>query len=504
HPQLAVFQVAYVAAAAGWPTILALVGMRKKTTTFAYAVIRRASGITVPPRDHIKERQNRGILAVVDKSKLVPLTWTDLHERVADGAKWVVLDGIVCDLGQFMHQHPGGTSLLKGCLGMDISKFFYGEDALRMSEKIHQDRPYNHSRVALALVSNMAVGRMVKKKGENTDFIPNETTAQLPKLGGTLGRSAKSVVGTVRGTNLLTAESPASSVPGRRVSIAFVETTKSNEPVDLGLSHRDYRMLPLAELVALSGPQATSKLYRVSFSFASAKAVYYFRPGEHVFLQIPNEARGNGSRSVQQLANTSVWEAPDAHQQAMITRAYTPTSSYCKGKIDIIFKHYEGGTMTTHLMKMRPGDVLRIRAATKDALNPTPRILNAIDVKYGCWPCLGFVGRGTGVVPLIKIIGWHARYAERDAFGNPKFRLHLLQIYPTNHDMVLQNEIDELKQHLNAVTECFTTTVVVGEKVSDDYTGLVANDITADLLAKCMPEAEATSSPQEPRVLLCG
>ncbi|KXS22503.1 hypothetical protein M427DRAFT_486511 [Gonapodya prolifera JEL478] len=507
---LLAYQVAYTLCASVWPLALIIFGFREKLKEIAFPIVRRAFGSAVVRATASLKRQRRGgVQALVDKTKLVPLSWFDVHERVSEGAKWVVVDGIVCDVSSFMHQHPGGQFLLRGCLGLDVSAFFHGHEALRISEKVRQNRPYAHSRVALAAVTNLAVGRISKKK-DNTEFIPNESRLLFQEKTedrSSLSKSVAPQAPRVLNSNLI--EEPQLQL-GKRASVFVAEEhaeerRENRGAIVLGLSHRDYRFLSFSSRTLLSGPHASSKIYRITF-LISADSVYFFRPGEHVFLQTIKDRDANditGSESVF-LPAASVWDAPEKRAAAVITRAYTPVSSYCRGKLEIIYKHYEDGVMSTYLTNMKDGDLIRVRAATTDAANPVPRMLNAQDPKYGCWPCIGFIGRGTGVVPLVKIMGWHARYGYRDAMGVPSFRLHLLQTYTTNHDVILQSEISELKQSLNETSECLKVSTFVRDKVSDDYEGTVADEIDDESLRDMMPTPYATQPPEEPRIIVCG
>lgn len=51
---------------------------------------------------------------------------SEFQRRIAKGAKFVILDDLVLDVGDYAEEHPGGDRLLLSNIGRDISKFFYG------------------------------------------------------------------------------------------------------------------------------------------------------------------------------------------------------------------------------------------------------------------------------------------------------------------------------------------------------------------------------------------
>jgi len=46
------------------------------------------------------------------------------HKTVENGM-WVVIDGVVYDVTQFINEHPGGPKILKRSAGKDASKSFW-------------------------------------------------------------------------------------------------------------------------------------------------------------------------------------------------------------------------------------------------------------------------------------------------------------------------------------------------------------------------------------------
>ena len=88
----------------------------------------------------------------------------DFHQMVANGQKLVILDDLILDVGEFMHEHPGGTFSISHNIGRDISKFFYGGYALEnIDGKVEAHR---HSISARKIVKQLIFGRLMEKARE--------------------------------------------------------------------------------------------------------------------------------------------------------------------------------------------------------------------------------------------------------------------------------------------------------------------------------------------------
>jgi len=65
---------------------------------------------------------------------LPSITWATIKERVANGEYLVVIDNIVHNIDNFVHEHPGGRQTLLNWMGTDITRLFNGLDG---SEHVH-------------------------------------------------------------------------------------------------------------------------------------------------------------------------------------------------------------------------------------------------------------------------------------------------------------------------------------------------------------------------------
>ncbi|KAA0148386.1 hypothetical protein FNF29_06773 [Cafeteria roenbergensis] len=81
------------------------------------------------------------------------LTMHDVKMAVRAGNKWVLLDGWVFDVSNFIFNHPGGAYLIDKSIGTDIGQFFFGRDAFSeiVGKRVHSQRAHN-------LLRSMCVG----------------------------------------------------------------------------------------------------------------------------------------------------------------------------------------------------------------------------------------------------------------------------------------------------------------------------------------------------------
>lgn len=51
---------------------------------------------------------------------------SEFDDRVNNGENWVLLDGMVLDVSDFMQYHPGGKFVIRTRIGNDLTKMFKG------------------------------------------------------------------------------------------------------------------------------------------------------------------------------------------------------------------------------------------------------------------------------------------------------------------------------------------------------------------------------------------
>jgi stearoyl-CoA desaturase (delta-9 desaturase) len=96
-------------------------------------------------------------------------TWDEYQNLVLnDGKKWILIEGVLYDVCDFMHDHPGGVKYLSSAVGKDMTTAFNGAI-------------YNHSNAARNLLTTFRCG--VLQNGmqlmaddpslDNTDLVSN-------------------------------------------------------------------------------------------------------------------------------------------------------------------------------------------------------------------------------------------------------------------------------------------------------------------------------------------
>lgn len=84
----------------------------------------------------------------------------EFESALADGKQYVLLDDLVLDVKDFMHQHIGGKFVIRNTIGTDISKFFYGGYSLE--NNADKARGHVHSIYAKMIVNDIAIAILEK------------------------------------------------------------------------------------------------------------------------------------------------------------------------------------------------------------------------------------------------------------------------------------------------------------------------------------------------------
>jgi cytochrome b involved in lipid metabolism len=50
----------------------------------------------------------------------------EFDQAILDGEKYLIVDNLVLDVKEFIRAHPGGKFVIGRCIGLDISKYFFG------------------------------------------------------------------------------------------------------------------------------------------------------------------------------------------------------------------------------------------------------------------------------------------------------------------------------------------------------------------------------------------
>ena len=98
--------------------------------------------------------QGRDITLDSEKFKNIP--HEEFKWRVENGEQLVTLENFVVDVSSFMKHHPGGEFVFKQNIGRDITKYFFGGQALE-PRKVS---PHQHSNAAKRILKSLIIGKL--------------------------------------------------------------------------------------------------------------------------------------------------------------------------------------------------------------------------------------------------------------------------------------------------------------------------------------------------------
>jgi stearoyl-CoA desaturase (delta-9 desaturase) len=70
------------------------------------------------------------------------MTWEEFQSQVSKGQQLVVIDNIVHDVSEFVHDHPGGRQTLLNYVGTDATNFFEGQEGYQKHAHSKEARKY--------------------------------------------------------------------------------------------------------------------------------------------------------------------------------------------------------------------------------------------------------------------------------------------------------------------------------------------------------------------------
>ena len=93
---------------------------------------------------------------VLDSDKLKNISHDQFAERIENGEMLVTLEDFVVDVSGFIRHHPGGEFVLKHNIGRDVTKYFFGGQALE-----HQNVScHQHSNGAKRILKGLIIGKL--------------------------------------------------------------------------------------------------------------------------------------------------------------------------------------------------------------------------------------------------------------------------------------------------------------------------------------------------------
>ncbi len=77
---------------------------------------------------------------------------------------------MVLDVSGYTENHPGGKFLIEHTIGTDISKFFYGGNAMDENVYGREGKRHNHRNTSLIQVDTMVIARLISNN-EDQSFV---------------------------------------------------------------------------------------------------------------------------------------------------------------------------------------------------------------------------------------------------------------------------------------------------------------------------------------------
>ncbi|KAJ3020974.1 hypothetical protein HKX48_009447 [Thoreauomyces humboldtii] len=419
-------------------------------------------------------RQDGGKNTCVKSDTLPKFDWDDVHDRVENGSKLIVVNCIVYDVGLFLLKHPGGARVIANVVGLDATAHFYGKPTgktAKVDAKSGKSTKslvdplggtyHQHSRLAESHLSKLAIGILCDDATPRQEGKQKKGTVQVSHLTN-VEKTAEAPDIEASGTG-----DELGADPDDPVSRAFKSLSKDHvDGTTLDLqrpsalsSPNAFRTYQLASRTIASSLQSLRPTHRLVFSLMDPEDEVFFLPGQCVILQHIDE------------------------DGEVVTRMYTPYRCRNRGTLDLFVKSMFGGAMSAHLRECK---AIRIRGpfTHADALNPRR--------KNGCWDAVGMVAGGSGLTPMLLIIDYHLRYSDRDpTTGGPSTTLHLLNINHSDIDMFGEAELTTAqaasKGRLKVTHLCSTITNPT------HYAGQTGH-LDSSILSSTMPSVKPSSN----------
>jgi hypothetical protein len=156
----------------------------------------------------VKERSDGARGFEIDGRFLPYFTWDEVHIRIENGAHWIIVDGIICNVELFRKRHPSGGLILASSYGLEATPVYTGSKSACIYRKgagsnentrivdIVRSR-YSHSRIAISTLRGLSVGVL---ESARTKVIDNDTIVPQQFVPVTL---KKKTLETPRGTSLI-------------------------------------------------------------------------------------------------------------------------------------------------------------------------------------------------------------------------------------------------------------------------------------------------------------
>ncbi|KAI9223960.1 heme peroxidase [Blastocladiella britannica] len=370
-------------------------------------------------------RQVAAEIIVVKTDDLPIVTWSDIDQQVIEGKRWVVGNGLVFSLDQWVFSHPGGQAVLYSSFGTDITSDFFNNS--KYDEDLFNPWVSLPNARESAAANRPAVPSMRRRRSGAdpsmmlTDMPQVRTSAIAPQHGSLpRPRHGRNRSGDELGVGLSTGSanrksmiSDLAGIGNRDVeadprilqedwhkiiaarnqhfhSDGAVEKLKTLVVAKLDVAGQnrfvkeEYRRYALTAKELLSGPTAEAEVYRLKFCLLFPNELYeedplFLFPGQAVEIQM--RIRGKYT-----------------------SRYYTP----CSGNMaafEVVVKCINDGLFSTEFRRNKPGQMqYKIRGPFG---SPLINVERPLPMQNGCWDELLCVGVGSGMTPHLQLISWY-------------------------------------------------------------------------------------------------
>lgn len=96
--------------------------------------------------EHVAEYRKKVDWGPISET-LSTYTSTQFHENVTQGKRWLIINGEIFDVAEFIPKHPGGEKFIQNYIGKDATKGFFGN-------------ANNHTKSARTLLAMLRVGKV--------------------------------------------------------------------------------------------------------------------------------------------------------------------------------------------------------------------------------------------------------------------------------------------------------------------------------------------------------
>ncbi|TPX37485.1 hypothetical protein SmJEL517_g00706 [Synchytrium microbalum] len=433
-------------------------------------------------------RKGRHSTAIAGQDSLPRFSWLDVNDRVANGAKWIVIDDVICkcfkhnlitsssptfasflqrhpdefvvtkptltilqrfldDAAGYLDRHPGGARFILNVVGMDATKYFHGDyfsDAKTVGSKSRAKGPrhlsltrsgrtdddgmgyHYHSRLARFTLSSLAVGRLTVADDINRseDMLVGSTIDLLGPSQNDSGKDAKS----------------------------HLQHSSMNLFRQAPLRPDRFKPFTISSRITSTSEGSVKPVRKITMEFGSTSDVVKCHPGDSILLQFVDK------------------------DGRPVTREYTPIKVENRASISFYIKMYDG-QMTSYLGNPQNTSIRMRGPVPNRATLMNPRNAN------GCWDVLGLIAGGSGLSRMLLILDHHLKNGARDKETNRlTTRIHLLNINHSDKDIFAHEELEYYESEFQGA---LTITNLV-YNAPPDFVGL-SGHVDAEIIAETMP-----------------